>query len=222
MTLKNQKEEIKGIVFDFDFTLGDSSKGVVECVNYAFKMLKFKTPSKEKIKGTIGLTLEHTFMKLLGNQHLEKIELFKKYFIIKANEVMAERTELYDSTPNVVQLLKSFSIKLGIVSTKFRYRIETILKREDILNLFEVIIGGEDVQKLKPNPEGLLEAIKRLNLSSSEVFYVGDSIVDAETAYRAGIPFIAVLSGMTTRKEFKKHSVKQIIKTLSELPNLLC
>jgi len=183
--LKNGIKDIKGIIFDFDFTLADSSKGVIGCINYAVKKLGFTQFSDEKIKKTIGLTLKQSFMSLVGKEHLDKTEKFKYYFIEKADEIMTDFTELFMETSSVIRLLHSKGIKLGIVSTKFRYRIIEILERENLLEFFEVIIGGEDVQERKPDPKGLLEAIKKLNLAISQTIYVGDSLTDAETAYRA-------------------------------------
>ena len=134
---------------------------------------------------------------------------------------MTNFTELFIETPSIIKLLHSKGIKLGIVSTKFRYRIMNILKREELLDFFDVIIGGEDVHEHKPDPKGLLEAIKKLNLSISQVIYIGDSLTDAETAFRAKASFVAVLSGVTTQKGFGNYPVIAFIKNVSEIPKLL-
>jgi phosphoglycolate phosphatase len=213
--------EIRGVIFDFDFTLADSSKGVLECVNYALKELGFKKFPKKEINKTIGLTLEHTLIKLVGEQHIDKTEKLKHLFIKRADEIMADLTILYTETPKVIKRLYDKGIKLGIVSTKFRYRIEAILRRENLLNFFEVIIGGKDVSTLKPDPSGLLMAVQKLNLKPSEVIYIGDSIIDAETANRAGISFITVLSGVTPRIAFSRSRIRDFLNNISELPNIL-
>lgn len=219
--MKNAINDIKGIIFDFDYTLADSSKGVVECVNYALKKLKFSEIPDEEIKRTIGLTLDQTFITLAGRQQLDKTDQFKCFFVEKADEIMTDNTKLFTETPRVIRLLHNNGIKLGIVSTKFRYRITKILEREALLDYFEVVIGGEDVLILKPDPIGLLEVIKKLNLSVSQTIYIGDSITDAETARRAGIYFIAVLTGVTLRDDFKNYPATQFLKDISEIPRLL-
>lgn len=213
--------DTKGIIFDFDFTLADSSRGVVECVNYALKELGFPEVGEKEIYITIGLTLEHTFIKLVGKNYVDKTEEFKNLFIKRADEVMADLTILLNETPSIIKTLYKKQIKLAIVSTKFRYRIEAILQRENLLNFFDVIIGGEDVSCLKPDPTGLNLAIEKLELNSSEVFYIGDSITDAETANRANISFIAVLSGVTSRIAFDHFQVKEFLNNISELPDKL-
>ncbi|MFX0021719.1 MAG: HAD family hydrolase [Candidatus Hermodarchaeota archaeon] len=216
-----RNKEIRGILFDFDFTLADSTQGVVRCVNYALKKIGFDEFTEKEINKTIGLPLEQTFIKLVGEQHIDYIEKFKHFFIKKADEIMANFTLLFNETPKVIEKLYSNGFKLGIVSTKFRYRIESILRREKLLDHFEVIVGGEDVASLKPNPMGLLLAVQKLDLTSSEVIYIGDSIIDAETANKADIAFIAVLSGVTPRIAFNKYQVLVFLNNISELPLLL-
>lgn len=214
-------ENIKAILFDFDFTLADSSKGVEECVSYGFDMLKLPIPSTKEIFKTIGLSLKETFLKLAGNQYKNKAEAFTRFFIQKADEVMADFTIMFEDVYDVIQILKNHGITLGIISTKFRYRIESILIRENLLEYFDIIIGAEDVINHKPNPESLLLAINKLNFSHSRTLYIGDSITDAETAKRAGVTFVPVLSGMTSKESFEKYKILGILKSISELPKLL-
>jgi len=113
--------------------------------------------------------------------------------------------------------LRRRGLALGVVSTKYRRRIETILQRDGLDGLFDVIIGGEDVATLKPDPEGLLLAAERLRTPVSETLFVGDSIVDAEAARRAGMPFAAVLSGVTPREEFSSRDVEWILDSIADL-----
>jgi phosphoglycolate phosphatase len=215
------KHHFQTIIFDFDYTLADSSKGVIECINVALDELDLPTVSAELARQTIGLSLSETLLQLTGQQHSEKSDEFARLFIKRADEVMVDMTVLFDSAPGIVKLLKRQDFALGIVSTKFRRRIEAILKRENLLNLFDVIVGGEDVSEYKPDPEGLLKALDKLGSVSSSSLYVGDSVTDAETAKRAAVPFVAVLSGVTPRDAFRYCDVYGILESLLELPDLI-
>lgn len=213
--------QFQTIVFDFDYTLADSSRGVIECTNFALKSLGLPTVSAQKIRQSIGLSLPDKFVKLVGDEHIDQSNEFTRLFIKRADEVMADMTILFETVPQTVELLKKQGLKLGIVSTKFRYRIETILKRDGLLASFDLIVGGEDVTKHKPDPEGLLMAVDKLASFPSACLYVGDSVTDAETAKRAGIPFVAVLSGATQRERFRRYLVYKFLKNISELPGLV-
>ena len=91
--------------------------------------------------------------------------------------------------------------------------------REGLLDAFDVIIGGEDVAKHKPDPTGLLTAIERLGSEPTSTLYVGDSVTDAQTAKRAGVPFLAILSGVTPREAFGNYPACGMLASLSDLPN---
>lgn len=115
--------------------------------------------------------------------------------------------------------MKHSGLKVGIVSTKFRYRIEAILQREGLLDCFDVIIGGEDVTLTKPDPQGLLMAMESMQMNKQNIIYAGDSVVDAETARRAVVSFVALLSGTTSEEEFLKYQPLNIFANLDQFSN---
>jgi phosphoglycolate phosphatase len=211
----------QAVIFDFDYTLADSSRGVVECINFALDSLGLPMVPAERARQTIGLSLVDTFVHLVGESAAAQSDEFVRLFIERADEAMADMTILFESVPQTIAVLKGQGLGLGIVSTKFRYRIESILRREGLLDLFDVIVGGEDVASHKPDPEGLRLAMGRLGRSSLDCVYVGDSVVDAETAKRAGVPFVAVLSGVTPREAFGAYHVRQVLEHVSDLPGWL-
>lgn len=211
----------QAVIFDFDYTLADSSPGVVDCVNFALCELGLPAVLAEMVHRTIGLSLTDTFLELAGQQRAAQADEFVRLFVERADEVMADLTVLFEPTPRTIGLLKRQGLALGIVSTKFRYRIEDVLKREGLLVPFGAIVGGEDVAAHKPDPGGLLTAIERLESSLTDSLYVGDSVTDAETAERAGVPFVAVLSGVTPREDFEGYATCGVLGNVSELPGWL-
>jgi phosphoglycolate phosphatase len=215
--MESLRKNITNIIFDFDYTLADSSRGVLSCNNYALAKLGFPETTYQSSCQTIGLSLWETYAYLTGEPAEEGNE-FHRLFIERAEEVMADSTALFDETPTAIQALKAQNYTLGIVSTKFRYRIETILRRERFLHPFDVIVGGEDVSVHKPDPESLLLALDNLGASPVNTIYIGDSVVDAKTAENVGIPFIAVLSGVTPKQAFIGYEVVKILKSVRDLP----
>jgi phosphoglycolate phosphatase len=217
----SMNHKYQAVIFDFDYTLVDSSRGAMECINFALTNLGLQAASYEDICQTIGLSLTDTLVKLSSRENIDKSKEFARLFTQRADEVMAARTILYKTVQPVIFQLKKHGFKVGIVSTKFRYRIENILRRENLLDAFDVIIGGEDVTKHKPDPEGLQKALEWLNSTSSHTLYIGDSITDAETAQRSGVPFLAVLTGVTAREDFYNYTIAGTIKDLTRLEEWL-
>ncbi len=199
------------VVFDFDYTLADSSRAVVECVTVAFNAMGLTVPAEDEIRRTIGLSLPETLGRLAAEPHRHRAEEFRAFFRARSDEVMVQWTVMLPGVPDAVRELKRRGYRLGIVSTKFRMRIEATLEREGLRDLFDTIVGGEDVREFKPHPEGLLMAAERLEAKPEEMVYVGDSVTDAETAKRAGVPFIALLTGMTPREELEVYEPRAVL-----------
>lgn len=211
----------QAVIFDFDYTLADSSEGAVDCINFALNEMGLDCVSAEAACRTIGLSLSETFLTLGEHHERTRCDEFHQLFVKRADEVMVNLTVLYDSVPATIDALVQQGLRLGIVSTKYRRRIDGVLKREALAHGFQVVIGGDDVAEHKPDPQGLFEAIKRLECSPESVVYVGDSIVDAEVAKRAGVPLIVVLSGVTPREHFDRYEPLAVLQNIGELPKFL-
>ena len=143
--------------------------------------------------------------------------MFHRLFVERADQIMASNTELYDGVRDLVHRLASSGFILGILSTKFRYRIHQILERYELSGQFSVVVGGEDVVKGKPDPEGLYQFLSKASVESKHAVLVGDSLTDAETALRGGIDFIAVLTGTTSANQFSAYSPKAMLKSVVEI-----
>ncbi|HEY4215171.1 MAG TPA: HAD-IA family hydrolase [Steroidobacteraceae bacterium] len=212
---------VRGVVFDFDLTLADSATAVVECANSALSKLGMKTADFEAIKRTIGLPLPLTFRALTGVSDPALEKEFATLFVQRADEVMLEQVTIYEGVPVMCARLRRAGMRLAIVSTKFRYRIESILAKASLAGTFDVIVGGEDVKEHKPHPEGLLCALERLDVPPTEALYVGDHPLDAETAARAGTSFIAVRSGSRPPETWENASDVSVIERAAGLADLL-
>jgi phosphoglycolate phosphatase len=213
---------IQAILFDFDYTLADSSRGVIDCVGYALRELDLPPVSDDAACRTIGLSLPDTLTALAGPQPPESCATFARLFVEQADRVMADKTVLFPEVRATVVDLRQRGLVLGIVSTKYRRRIETILRREGLLAPFAAIVGGEDVARHKPDPQSLQKAMAQLGMEPGEAMYVGDSPTDAEAAQLAGIPFVAVLSGTMPREAFAPYETCAVIDGLAELAGVLC
>lgn len=212
---------INAVVFDFDYTLADSSAGILKCIQFALQQMNLPPAPESRMRESIGLTLAKTLTFLTGSEDASAALEFTRLFVEYADRIMADHTVLYDTVPQVLATLRNAGLPLGIVSTKYRYRIETILQRESLAQHFEIIVGGEDVADHKPHPASLYRALHHLGCPPEQAIYIGDHAVDAEAARRAGIPFVAVLTGTAGRPYFATARCLGILDDLSALPLLL-
>ena len=212
---------LKAVLFDFDYTLADSSVGVIDCVRHAQRRMGLDLSGEEAIRRTIGLSVPNILAALNGEAERGRSVEFGRLFLERADQVMAAGTVVYDAVPGVLEELRSRGLACAIASTKYRYRIEGILDREGLRHLVGAVIGAEDVTEYKPDPGCLHLALDRLQVDAAESLYVGDSLPDAEAARRGGIRFVAVLSGTTGAPAFAPYAPLALLDGVAQLPGWL-
>lgn len=215
---EKRKMEYGTYLFDFDYTLADSSRGIVICFRNVLTRHGHTDVTDESIKRTIGKTLEDSFSILTGITDKNTLISYKKEYVKEADIHMTANTKFFPETVAVLKALKKRGAQIGIISTKYRYRIHEMVDQHFPNKFFDIIIGGEDVKKAKPSPQGLLKALRCLHRKKKDTLYIGDSIIDAQTALLAGVDFVGVLNGMTTREELAEYRHRQILPDLTLLP----
>lgn len=211
----------QAVVFDFDYTLGDSTDGIVICTNAALEQLGCDPVSEQTIRPTVGLTLEEMYAVFTGDADPERAGSFSKLFIDKAETVVPEHTFLLPGVEETLRRIHAEGIPIGIVTTKYHGQIEQILKRTHTTELVSYIVGADDVTYQKPDPESIWKILTEMNLDISEILYVGDSLVDAKTAQAAGADFAAVTTGTTTEEQFADYPHIAVMSSLQEVPGIL-
>lgn len=204
-------------LFDFDYTLVDSSKGIVTCFKNVLNRHGYSEVTDEAIKRTIGKTLEDSFSILTGITDKEKLASFREEYSGESNIHMNINTFFFPETLSALTAIKNKGARIGIISTKHRRTISGFLNSQLPEDWFDIIVGAEDVKLPKPHPEGLLAAMTHLKAPYGETLYIGDSTIDAQTACDAGVDFVGVTSGMTTEKELSAYPAVKIIGSLAEL-----
>jgi len=217
MTLSN----LRAAIFDFDLTLVDSRLGFADSHAYAIRALGLPDDAAkiEESTALIGVPLPDAF-RLLFPAHEALTDAYVQVWQARADAVMTDLTSVLPGAVDAIRSLRDAGLALGIVSQKRRYRIEAVLRREGLLSAFEVIVGG-DAAGFKPDPGGLLLAMKRLGVAPEASIYAGDTVIDAETARRAGVPFVAILTGFATRADFAGYKPLALLDSVGELPAAL-
>lgn len=212
---------MRAVLFDFDFTLADSTPGVLDCFAFGFERLGLPNVEAERVRRTIGLTLDEALRILHGIDDPAVARAFFDAFRERAADVMVPNTRFLDGATRVVAALREAGLATAICSTKKRTHIEGVLERDGVVDLFDVVIGHEDVVRAKPAPDALVAALDRLGVGADRALYVGDHPVDAQAAAGAGVPFVAVLTGPSLREEFGAHAVREYLTSIDEVPRAL-
>lgn len=181
------------ILFDWDETLAKTRFAKI-CILISL-MIKYKPniikgfQAAVEDKGTFEILMASVLNVDISKLKNDYIYLFKKY---------SKLVKIKDK-----EFIKK--LKFGIVTNDLKENVEFILKREGLSA--EVIIGYEDCDKKKPNPEPILLALKKLKSG----IYVGNSNSDMIAAHKAGLKAV----GFAKYKKLK--DADKIISNLKEL-----
>ncbi len=167
-------------IFDYDGTLVDSLSIYLTGFEKVFKEFGVNTSQyeiAEKCFGTID-----------GAKNLGIADT--KTFYKKVDDLIEPQIKhppLFKNVEETLKKLKDNNKKLSIVSSSSKKSIEEDLKLKNIFNLFDLIISGDDVEELKPNPQGIFKVIQYYNLPTDNFLMVGDSRKDLVAAKNANI-----------------------------------
>ncbi|MFA4818415.1 MAG: HAD-IA family hydrolase [Patescibacteria group bacterium] len=121
-------------------------------------------------------------------------------------------------TPDVkliLQRLTERNIKLGILSAASRDIVKEGLRRFGLANYFSFIIGGDDVAKQKPHPQGLSKAVRLFKVKPQEVMYVDDMPSIFVAAKKMGVKtvgFYSRVSGDLSLAEVRIRDIRSLLK----------
>ena len=209
------------LIFDFDYTLFDTSGGVVECMQRGFFTANHEVPAEAAIRATIGLPLPQAISSLneaLSNAEVAEIE---GHFLRLADVYMVERTIPIPPVPGLLLELAGEGFKLALLTGKYRARVERTLEAHGLLGCFDFIICGDEVRG-KPHPEGITKILENWShYSLGEFVMIGDHYLDILTAKNVGIDCISVSSGKTSSGVLASYEPLAVIRGLDSLRAVL-
>lgn len=202
------------IVFDFDGTLCDTRQAILGAFEECF--IKYSDISKftDEVKSeVIGPALKDMFAKYFPAYAFD--EVYKTYKD-KQKEIMYKVTRPTEHTEQVVRQLYEKGYKLGIISTRSQEGIDEILKAFGLREYFGDICGLTDVEKIKPDPEGLIKLTNK-NKWNKDLVMVGDSLMDIECGKNYGAYTVGYISDAKRSDQLAKAADE----TISDMADLL-
>ncbi len=207
------------VIFDFDLTLTDARPGFIASHRHAAEQMHVPLPTDDAVARAIGTPIEKIVPGWYPAMPADEVTEYIRVYRARADEVMIGHTKVLPGARETLDHLRDAGLKLALVSQKLRSLIEAVLEREQLL--LDVVLGGEDVPAFKPDPSGLQLAMTRLGVEPDDAIYVGDTTIDADAAANAGLRFVGVLTGVTTREDFATHASIALLDSVAGLPEFL-
>lgn len=178
------------IIFDLDGTLLDSKNLIFRSFIHTFEHFRpGYNLTDEELESFFGPTLHQTFSKYSNDEkEIEQMIAYYREFNVSNHDNMVK---LFPGCKELINTLHKKKYKLAIVSSKKDDLVNHALEIFGIKDMFDIVIGAEMVKKHKPDPEGILLALKELD--AKHACYVGDTINDMIAAKAAGIKCVAAM-----------------------------
>ena len=219
--------KFKGIVFDLDGTLVHSDVNFTKMKENMIKVLeKHGTPKSVLTpKMTTVVIMEHA--EKYWTEH-RKTEAERKWLreemtrLMDSGEMEAiETLKPISGVKEAIRRLKKKGYLLGILTRSHHAYAVEALKKMEMLDYFEAVLGREETPQPKPYAEAMIYSAKALGLQLDEVFLVGDHHIDSTCAVNAGCHFIGVATGSRGELSWEINRPKVILPSVADLPDYL-
>ena len=228
---EKRKKTPKVIIIDFDRTLIYLYKDTSLLLQLAKKICDYYDDFVEIDPEYYTIDGYHAWYKLhrLVNRKFDYEEAFEinndaeKKVTEFEMEVM-KKTEFFENISETLLKLKENKIDLMIVSSNSTKVIKSALKRENMESLFSNVFGRPipfDPDLIKPSPEPIRKALSKTAATNDEVWYVGDDVVDVDSAKACGIVSVGVASGKYSMYDLKNRGADYVIDSFENIFSIL-
>jgi pyrophosphatase PpaX len=181
------------LIFDLDGTLADTLPLIYEAFNDAFEPVTGKQMTPEEIRGLFGPPDNYVIRAALDPEHHQAaIDRYVATYERRHRELV----ELFDGMDRLLADLHEQGVRLAVVTGKSRNTALMTLDILGVLDRFDVVYAGDDVERQKPDPMALEMALSDLaHDDRASAAMIGDSAADVIAGQGAGITTIGVLWG---------------------------
>jgi phosphoglycolate phosphatase len=194
---------LEALIFDLDGTLVDTAPDLHAATNHVLGLIDRPPISMSELRAFVG----HGAMNLIERGvaatgapvDQDTLKRLHKIFLEYYGDNIADHSAVFDGLLAVLDKAQSAGLKMGVCTNKVEHLSNKLLGELQMMHYFGSLVGGDTLPIMKPNPEPLREAARRLGVTSTNIMMVGDSETDIRTAQNAGVPVIAVSFGYTAK-----------------------
>lgn len=210
----------KLVIFDLDGTLSDSIHSIKFSGDRTMEAFGYGPFTVEQYKYFIGDGAANLVRRALAAGGDTELTHFEEAFALY-REIFKEncmyRVRPYEGIPELLATLKTQGIKIAVLSNKPHAETVSVIESLFGAGYFDVIQGQKENVAIKPSPEGALQILSRLDLTTADVLYLGDTGTDMKTGRNLGAFTVGALWGFRERGELEENGADAIIEHPLEL-----
>ena len=203
---------MKAVIFDRDGIIINSESINIDAVERAFQKygIQISEDDKRFIIGKHPNDYGNYFLNKYDYPVKELFKIQKKFYY-----EMIESAPVFEETIKLIKRLKEQNISLALTTSSDRESTLNILKKNNLDNIFDVIVTFDECSKRKPEPEPYQITARKLDIDPNECIVIEDSSIGVESAKYAGMKCIAIPNEFTRIQDFSKADL--IVNSASEI-----
>lgn len=208
------------IIFDLDGTLLNTINDLGYACNYALAQTGYPTHPISAYPQMVGNGINNLIRRALPEtmRTEDNVLRVRASFVPYYNAHNCDYTTPYTGIVELLHALKAQGHRLAVASNKYQEATEKIV-HHFFPDIFDVVFGERAGIARKPDPQIVYDILRELNPKETKIHYVGDSLVDYETAQNAGVPFIACSWGFVSRQKLVEAGINVIVDAPEEIFN---
>jgi pyrophosphatase PpaX len=202
------------VLFDFDGTVIDSGAIIIASMRHATKTVLGRDIPDEELGRAVGGSGLIEQMRVLDPDRVDElVACYREH-----NEPLHAGLAECEGMSQTLTTLKEQGRKLGVVTAKRRETVRLAFSYLPLEHFFDVVVGSDDTERHKPDPEPLLHALDLLGARADDAVYVGDSPFDIRAAKGADMHSIAVTwGGIHPRERLEAEDPDAVVESAEEL-----
>ena len=199
--------QIYTILFDLDGTVVNTAPDLMAAHNHVMRKFGHSEKKLEDIKSLAGkgawVMMQRSFKEEIKNEKIKK-EMTKEFINFYSRNIDKNSTPI-KGVIDFLKWAKNKNISMAVCTNKQERLAIDLLKKLDLFKFFEYVAGSDTFAFNKPDPRHLTDVVEIIGGDLKKTIMIGDSEVDAMSAYNAKVPFVLMKDGYTekTEKEIK-------------------
>lgn len=207
----------KALLFDLDGTLLDTNELIIESFLHVLGETFPGKYSREHVLPFLGPPLYETFDGIDPTLTETLTASYRKWNLERHDQMVVP----FEGVVDTLRQLKQEGYKMAIVSTKRREMIDRGLQLMECENLFDTIVGFEDVTHTKPDPEPIQLALQRIGANKEDALMIGDNFHDIEGGQRAGVDTAGVAWSIKGEAHLATYNPTYMLHQMSDLLDIV-
>lgn len=205
----------KLLFYDLDGTLVDTREDIARAANHMLSQMGSPELTHDEIASFVGRGVYQLISGCLKSDDPKRVEKGTKIYRDYYSKHMLDHSRLF---PGALEMLEQFKDRKQVVLTnKPNPFSRDILKALGVAGYFEDIIAGDSVYPKKPAPDAVFAMNEKFGIAKENGLFIGDSLVDIETARNAGIRIAVITHGFSSREELQSAAPDLVTENFTQL-----